>query len=565
MPWTLWRHVTGDLLKLVLISTGVLVLVIAFAAAIKPLADGVLRPAAALGFMAFATVPMMAYALPFAAAFGAAMAYHRMAQDNEVVAALAGGVPHRVLLVPALVCGAVLAVGLGALNDRVIPTFLQRMEQMVTLDAVDMLVRQLDQGQSAELGQMIVDAESVHTVDVPADSGAVKALRLLRVTALELDASGGVLDDATAAGAWVSLWPGEQVGLDDGSLVGRMQLERASLSSEGSVSNAGVFNTPLFRVPNAFSDDPKFLTGDELEALRDEPERMGFIRPHHTRLARAIALAGVGERLDADIRETGAIRLDGSVGTLSVRASGVEGAGPWRFVPEDEAGGVEITLRRMGGDDTLRLVADEAELRAEPAEGPTGGGITSAAGPAAPGGLRFVLDLRGVRLSSAGGGVQTDRGEQSYSGLALRDGVLNELRALPSGELMARARRAVEAGGPGAAGTASIESARRTLEENIDELGREVTSKQHERMAMAAVCPVMVLLGAITALRLRHAMPLAVYLWSFFPALGAVIMIAVGQEAIHDNGASGIPVIWSGVVALGVAAAVGVVRLKRVS
>ena len=546
-----------------LLSTGALVLVIAFAVAVKPLADGVLRPAAALGFMAFATVPMLAYALPFAAAFGSAMAYHRMAQDNEVVATLAGGVPHRLLLVPAAASGLVLAGGLAAINDRVIPEFLQRMERMVTLDAVDVLVRRLDQGQSARLGQMIVDAESVHAVDAPDGSAVVKALRLRRVTALEVDDRGEVLDDATAARAWVSLWPGEEVGLDDGSLVGRMQLERASISSEGSVSNAGVFNTPLFRVPNAFSDDPKFLTGPELARLRDEPERMGFIKPHHTRLARAIAAAGVGARLSARLDDSGALRLEGPADTLSVDAAGVEGDGPWTLEPDPD-GVIRVEVQRGGGAGALRLEAESAELRVEPpAAGVSGGGIASASSRSdAIGGLAFELALAGVRVGDAERGVATDRGEQVYGGLGLPGDALTELRGMGSAALLALAEEHAERGGPHAA---SIESARRELSGHIGDLRREITSKQHERLAMAMTCPVMVLLGAVTALRNRHAMPLTVYLWSFFPALGAVIVIAIGQETIHDQGAAGIPLIWSGVAGLGLAGVVGLARMKRVA
>jgi len=84
----------------------------------------------------------------------------------------------------------------------------------------------------------------------------------------------------------------------------------------------------------------------------------------------------------------------------------------------------------------------------------------------------------------------------------------------------------------------------------IEDLGREVLSKRHERYAMSASCLVMVLTGAVMALKLKDKMPLVVYLWSFFPALTTIIMIASGQSTIHKEGAVGIPVLWSGVVGL---------------
>ena len=109
LPYTLWLYVLGDLWKLVALTTGVLVTVIAFAAAVKPLADGKLGPEDTLTFMLMAMVPMLQYALPFAACFGATLAYHRLATDNELTAVHAGGVSHRAMLVPAVLSGLVLA------------------------------------------------------------------------------------------------------------------------------------------------------------------------------------------------------------------------------------------------------------------------------------------------------------------------------------------------------------------------------------------------------------------------------------------------------------------------
>ena len=52
--------------------------------------------------MGLAMVPMLQYVLPFAAGFGATLAYHRQTSENELTAAKASGVSHRALLMPAL-------------------------------------------------------------------------------------------------------------------------------------------------------------------------------------------------------------------------------------------------------------------------------------------------------------------------------------------------------------------------------------------------------------------------------------------------------------------------------
>ena len=93
VPWTLWVSMSVELGRLVLLTTAVLVAVIAFALSIKPLASGQLGPAEAVRFMAMAMPPMLAYALPFASCFGATLAYHRMVQDRDP-GGHAGGLSH---------------------------------------------------------------------------------------------------------------------------------------------------------------------------------------------------------------------------------------------------------------------------------------------------------------------------------------------------------------------------------------------------------------------------------------------------------------------------------------
>src|SRR5688500_9453843 len=96
-PLTIWRYTAIELGRLVLLTTSVLVVVIVFAAAVRYTAAGKLGPLETLRFMGLAMVPMLQYALPFAAGFGATLAYHRIAQDNELKAAAASGLSHRAL------------------------------------------------------------------------------------------------------------------------------------------------------------------------------------------------------------------------------------------------------------------------------------------------------------------------------------------------------------------------------------------------------------------------------------------------------------------------------------
>ncbi len=67
---------------------------------------------------------------------------------------------------------------------------------------------------------------------------------------------------------------------------------------------------------------------------------------------------------------------------------------------------------------------------------------------------------------------------------------------------------------------------------------------------MAVAGLVMIVTGAVTALRLRGKLPLTVYLWSFFPALATVLTISSGQQMVEPMGNVGLILLWGGVAAL---------------
>jgi hypothetical protein len=73
----------------------------------------------------------------------------------------------------------------------------------------------------------------------------------------------------------------------------------------------------------------------------------------------------------------------------------------------------------------------------------------------------------------------------------------------------------------------------------------------------------MVLTGALTAMRLGTSLPLVVYLWCFFPALFTVITIAMGQQVAHKIGLTGLGVLWAAVAALGVYAGGAFMVVRR--
>lgn len=554
-PSTLWRFASAELWRLVLLTASVLVCVIAFALVLQLFSAGKVGPQDIPKLMVLAVVPMLQYALPFAAGFGATLAYHRMAQDNEVIAASAGGVPHRTLLVPAVIAGLLLAGGLTALNEQVIPRFLRSIERMVTQDAVKLMVKNIDRGEAIQADNVMLTADRIFQLDADEASGVQDRLIMEGVVALELDREGRVLAEATAERARVWFF-GEGPGNDQGLLA--IHLENGVYDKSGeSAARFDLIELNL-AVPNAFQDDPKFLTFSELRELREYPDRMSFVEMRRRDLAyhlgARIAAEGFGDAIASGqpmqlIDEEGQ-RVRVWAGGLEERQNRV-----YALLPGQAESPVRVEYERLdvaGEPDGVTVYqANEALLRID--LGPDRGARRLVVG----------LELSDYRVEGVRGGGGADASgalaTRVLPGMKPVPDPMIELIATDSAGLLARAEPRIA----GPRGDNFLRGPTVELRKRIDKLGREITSKQHERWAMAASCFVMVLTGAVTALRLGNSMPLTVYLWSFFPALGALITISGGQKSVHDFGAPGLLMLWGGVLALSVYTFVAYRGLKR--
>ena len=65
IPWTLWRHVAWELLRVFAVTASVIVTVIAFGAAAQPLADNSIGANTIFKYVTLAMVPMLQFAMPF--------------------------------------------------------------------------------------------------------------------------------------------------------------------------------------------------------------------------------------------------------------------------------------------------------------------------------------------------------------------------------------------------------------------------------------------------------------------------------------------------------------------
>lgn len=577
LPYTLWLYVLGDLWKLVLLTTGVLVTVIAFAAAVKPLADGKLGPEDTLTFMLLAMVPMLQYALPFAACFGATLAYHRIATDNELTAVHAGGISHRAMLVPAALSGLVLAGLLLTLSNSVIPRFLKGMSELVAQDAAKIIVNSVQRGEALRMDNTLIYADKVLRLGPDELSGAYERLWLGGLLVVRTNEEGQIESQGTATNA--SVWlrrtsivrgPRGQLVESSGKPMTEVVIKPTNPIGLGPTFRAsGADMVWSFVLPNAFGDNVKFLSFSELQRVRAEPAVIDRVDKDRRSLAVGLAQCDVMDRINSSLRTTGVARFeDPFKAAVVLRGSGlrptrskVDGkrdANVYQILPQ-AANKLIIVETTQGQGKVMPLKAEYGYVRLPTSADPD---RRSAA---------VTLQLEHVAALPVGPDGEVQSPEESVAGHGeleqkpIPDLTFADDRAATflthSTREIARLAEKRMADKPGDQVVLGPQLA--SMRNDIKELLNEVLSKEQERYAMSFACLVMVLVGSVMAMRLRDALPLTVYLWAFFPALATVLAISGGQQLTHGSGMIGLPVLWAGVAALSAFAIVEFIRLKK--
>lgn len=553
-PLTIWRQAMVEMWKLFLVTTAVLVTVVSFALTVKFFAEGRLGPIETLHFMVLAMVPMLQYTVPFAACFAATLTYHRMAADNEILAAQAGGISHRSVLMPAFLSGLVLAGMISLLTEQIVPRFLWKMDDLVSQKVAKLVMTSIQKRQPIQQNGVTLYADEVSEAEPDRAGGASDAMMLYGIVLAKFDESGRAQFEASARRALVQVYPRRPAGgravaaadQESSTLVVAV-LKDATLKKDGNVSQLGEYRHALV-ISGGFDDDPKFFTWGGMRALRHEPERLNFL----DRMRRNLAYC-LGERAACDAIR-GALRVEGRAVLVSPAGDRyVINARDMSYGPSSRPGGENRWELTPSPGRPLTVDCVRAGPEGQRAGGPVmqyvaraGGILTNMGDPSA---IRLSLTIELEDAAAALGGERAgELAQQTIVGLAAAEDPLPELLGKSSAELLAIA----EPRTTGRNADAFLKPPTRDLRDRIDRLMREITSKQHERMAMAAAGLVMVMTGAVTALRLRGRLPLTVYLWSFFPALATVLTISSGQQMVEPMGNIGLVLLWGGVAALAV-------------
>ncbi|MEO1716963.1 MAG: LptF/LptG family permease [Planctomycetota bacterium] len=560
VPIKLWSYILTDLWRLLLLTTAVIVTILALAITIRPLADGKLTPLQAIQFMGLAIPPMLAYAVPFGAGFAATLVYHRLAQDNELAAAHAGGVGHRSVLMPAVISGVLLVGVLGVISDQVIPRFLRTMESYVRLSIADWMVVQLSLGNTFEFNGTVIGAEIVETLDPERVEGAKTVIALGKPAFLFLGNDRQAKSAATAQRAFLAIrpsetpWDGPDAGGGSGadgearfgSVVTIVAENYRGTDEDGVVITSDDTFRYDFAVPPAIVDDPKFFTYTELRTLRNHPERFDFVDEFRHRLALRTASVEYLADIDADLKDDTRASLTTAEGDVITIAGRHLSAGPAlqrRIIPATPGAPIDITVNRADGT-TERVSAAKAVLNATSPDELTRKRVetrlelehVTTTGRSAAEDIRRATEsaepVAGVRRARAITGIVTDSDRYIDLRTSTLDDILSETDYLTDGA--AKFQGAIEA--------------HDRLNDMRADVLREISANIHERIAMSLAGMVMVLTGAVVAIKLRHALALTVYLWAFFPALFSVLVISMGKQLTHEFGFIGVPTLYLGVL-----------------
>ncbi|BAM03737.1 LptF/LptG family permease [Phycisphaera mikurensis] len=549
MTITLARYILREVLKVGTLTCAVLVGVISFAAAIRPLSDGLLPPSALLRFVGFTAPTVLGFALPFAGAFASTIVFSRMAQDNEVLACSAGGISYRRLLAPVLALGLLLAGVLYTLSTTVVPSFYRSAEAVVRSDVVSILAAKLNQREPYEIRPeggrsmyaLFADSATLfkpEEVDglaaVPGGDRVRQVVQLRGVALGELDRKTRVPGPASTA-ARATVYVSDVQGRSDSALSGVLRgVVRFDPSTQDYLR---VERVPLgpYLVPSPLSDDIKFFSGAELRRLRSEPERYDEVAKAMDRLSSALAT----ERLRLVISASGStVTLNGPIGDerFVLEAAGIvpDGSGLRAL----GVGGGPVVVRRFaeaagGGRRAERVFqADEARLS-----------IDSSRGRVLP---TIRLDLVGVTVQPG----DTRQAELALPDLVWPEPIFETERQELSFEGLLELSTS-----PTYADSEGVLAARRKLSGELFRLDRRISFQSHRRAASAAACTLLLLLGALLSIQLRHQMPLVVFFWSFLLAITTIILINAGEnvatgEAGGWGGVLGLAVTWTGVAVL---------------
>lgn len=554
MPITLYKYILREILKLLATSTGILMIVMSFGAAIKPISEGLLDPFATIKVILYTMPGMLTFALPFGAIFASTIVFFRMSNDNEVTACAVSGLSYREILMPILGLAVVLTLSMFYLSNWVVPKFWHAVARLVEQDVTKLMIAKIERQEPIAIGSgVLLYADSARAQELTPENMPTGKLKphnrmILNGVAVvkinyqqqrpsKADPSAtpteqlNVSGELTAAQAIVDLY----IDPDSDRTYVTLLLKNVVMNDARSGTLIAAEKQPIQaqEIESPFQQKPKFLSLPRLRKVSKNPDRSVAVRKQKSKLVNALAAHQTAKHIadeltanpDEDIELTAP---NGEVYTL--RAPSISYKDDRVYLKSTENRKIRISSQ-INGLTHQRITAESAQLK-----------ITANQLTDEP---TISIELTDATIADPTLPTRTvQRSELFIPLLSIDQQILAPLRLIPSQELITQTKPIT---------ASSVAETRDALLLEIEELYREITGALHERAAFAINCLLVLLLGAVMSMTLRQEIPLVIFFWSFLPAVISILTITSGQTVfseVENHPAIGMIVTWSGNFAL---------------
>lgn len=572
---TLHAYLLKDLIKVMLLTLVALTLLMSVLAIIQPLRKFGLAGQLLLELFLYTIPIMVSLTLPVAALFAGTLVYGRFSQDNEFLAAKAGGISTTSLLRPALMLGVVVTLVSLVLINEVAP-------RLWTLsDLVQNNVRQIVFHKLESRGYFDFkrerDRHVIHADSVDADANAMygivyilhrrprtveeKAKEAAEANRRDPNGAARAQSDPNDKGStrmfwaeWAALSFTQDANGDDEILV---RAKKPTILAGGEIEGMPLgedFVFPPIPVDSRIKERTSWYGWTTLLKFLRNPEGHSVVRRELSRIRQGLS-AGM---LSADVVE--AIQAGQPYDRLAL--------GDEQFIIDAawaEAGRSTAVLTATTPDGSLsKLVSvlikrDKRVVASVTARK----GTVSLAWSRVTRRPQVTIRLEGdVKVDFIGdpGGRRTNRPNFWTRGeIPIPDGILSRADDISLADIYRDPRSITK----DEKVIASIEHLR---DRKIPMLRRNLIAELHTRAAYGASCFLMVAMGAALGLRFRGGQFISAFAISVVPALAVIVFLLMGKELVRNPANSdvvGLSCIWGGIVLLTAANVVIYARLAR--
>jgi lipopolysaccharide export system permease protein len=534
MPLVLYGYILREMAKLLVLSASVLTMVMSVGFMIKPVSEGTLGALALVKLLIFVSPAMLTYALPIAAAFSATLTFFRMSADNEVTACAVSGVSYRSLLVPALGLGLVLTLSMFFLSNWIIPGFWKKVETLAQQDIARIMVDRLNHREPVNFNEFVVYADFAKLISpdepTPAEGGAIwyQSIELIKPVVAKMDMKTRNVE---------GYYTGEKARADlyryQGKVYAMISLTNTAVSADEADVRVSEQSRqiPAQELPSFFKSKPKYLSLVRLREMAANPDLNPTVDRFANDLRHTIAIE--------DLLDEYQVKLAGEAGSRELDLTGANRENHSLAAPTVERDGDKLWLRSTDQQPVTVLIgpklASRQTLEAEQARLE----VQIARAAEEP---RIYLRLDNVKVIDPRLPTPTEQKAVYLPPLRPVNARIGPLLAMNSAALLTHARHSPHE---------IVHNRAVRLKNEINELKRKIVSTAHERGAMAVCTLLVLMLGAVMSMVLRHQVPLVIFFWCFLPAIAAVFMISGGKNIVRSDAAGlgafihGL-LIWSG-------------------